>query len=423
MFSLFSKNKKPADQRDVTESEWKGGIVSGADALRRRRDVYGQALRFPAGESIQQDNSGGLSIKNRSGNIVKTVDRFDRETVFGWNPEGQMISVALATGESFKKIENGSWVRILDNGKLQVSAYEFSVLRDGTLRIGYGTANGSRFFRDSRLDGSATMLNEKGRLLALKADLASQHERLYKILDNLLRERLINNDQRQGMCDAYHALVRRVCLEEISKTQAAQTVFHINRLLEAGGNSPLGAQLCFMLAHELMFFSALPNEADTSDSLSVLIAQLYRHQPQQAAMLVAEMNIHKRYVTASGLTVKYIDELMHPVSRKRHEWSAPGQQKRFAESNRFLRVILVNIVEKSRIAKRAQKENLALIDEARRAFTTREFGRVFGRELADLFEHVTGTAANGLDFSSRKEIEKWDRANDAFNGHNSSEVA
>lgn len=423
MFSLFSKKKEAASQTSEGQSQWSGGIVSGADALRRRRDVYGQALRFPEGVSIQQDNSGGLSIKNRSGNIVKTVDRFDSETLFGWSPQGQMISVTLASGEHFKRADDGSWAKILDNNRLQVTALEFSVLRDGTLRVAYGGAEDSRFFRDRRLDGSESILNEKGRLVALKADLKGQFERLYRILDNLLRERLINNDQRQGLCDAYHALVRRVSLEEITETQAAQTIFHINRLLECCGNSPLGAQLCFMLAHELMFFCALPDEADKSDSLSVLIAQLYRHQPQQAAMLVAQMSMQKKYVTASGLTINYIDELMHPISRKRNEWTSAGAQKRFAESNRFLRVILVNIVEKARIAKKAQKENLALLDEARRAFSTREFGRVFARELADLFEHVTGLPAAGLDFSTPTETVTWGRANGAGNGHNSSEVA
>lgn len=375
---------------------------------RKRNDVYGKALRLPTGETIQQDNSGGLTVKNVFGQVIKTIDTKDNETLYQWSGDNQLIRAILPSGA------------VLDNSREKQCA----VLPDGTLRVRRLTTSGQQYEQDIRLDGSSLIYDEKGRIYLLKANLDVQYRRLYAVLNNLRATRLITNDQRQNMCDAYHALVRRVALEEITDTQAAQTVFHINRLLESCGNSPLGAQVCFMLSHELMFFSALPDETENSDGLSVLIGHLFRYRPDHAAMLVAEMSMYKRYITASGITVKYTEELMHPSVRKNKEWAtATAPQKRFAESNKFLRVVLVNIVEKSRMARRASKENLALLDEVRRALSTREFGRVFARELAELFEHVTGMSAVGLEFTARKEVEKLDRAIPSRSGHNSSVVA
>lgn len=378
--------------------------------LNKRRDVYGQAMRFPTGETYFQDNCGGLAIRDAEGRVVKTIDRLDRETRYEYKPDGSLVRVRMVDGRVFEKLESGCWTLALKSGSFKEVNNEFCVLDDGTLRVAYISASGARWHRDCRLDGSATIVNERGRITMLKADLKVQAKRLYAVLDTLRRERMISAEQHQSMCDAYHALTRRVLLEELTDTQAAQVLFHICRMLENAGASQFGTQVCFALAHELMFFSALPDEADNSDGLSVLIGHLFRHRPEQAAMLVADMSVYRHYNTASGLLIKWVDELMHPVTRRCREWSTPNsgelQKPRFQESNRLLRVVLVNIVEKARIARRAAKENLAMLDEARRAMSTREFGRVLKRELSELFEHVTGDSGQGLDYTSRKEMEK-----------------
>jgi hypothetical protein len=392
--------------------------------MRKRHDVYGDAFRFPAGETFHQDNAGGLWIKNSSGLIVKTINRYEAETKFVWEVESnELIGVVLPDGQPYKK-RNEVWYRVAESGTLEETDKTFRVLADGTLRVCYESAHGMRFAQDIRLDGSVVMLDERCRQVGLRVQLEVQRERLYKTLDNLRKVRLITCDQRQGLCDAYHAVTRRVALEELTEAQAAQTVFHITRLLENGGSSAFGAQVSFMLAHELMFFSALPDEAEDSDGLSVFIGHLFRHMPEHAAMVVADMSIFKKYITSTGLTVHYVEELMHPITRREKEWQcAAAEQKRFMESNRFLRVVLVNIIDRSRMARRSYKENLTALADSKRAMSTREFGKVFTRELSELFEHVTGASGASLDFTAKKEAEPLERAFAFAAGNNASEVA
>lgn len=360
--------------------KWTGELFQGVDALRKRRDITGQAMRFPAGETIFLDNTGGLTVRDRQGRIVKTISRNESEIQFEYDSDRMPVTALLPSGQ---RIEKG----------------QFKILNDGTLRLPVTTASGVISYRDFRLDGTVCLVNEKGRLTHLRVDIETQKAKFYAILDNLMRERIIKGEQHQHICDTMHALMRRIALDEITETEAAQTVYHINRLMESCGHSALTAQVCFMLAHELMFFSAFPDYTDKRDGLSALIGQLFRKCPSQAAMLVADMSLYRRYVTGCGITVNYIEELMSPLSRKQQEWTCSTDRPgKFLESNKFLRVVLVNVAEKLRITKRANKENLALLDEHRRSFSTKQFGKVFDRELTDLFQAVTGRPAQGVAF-------------------------
>jgi hypothetical protein len=396
--------------------------------MRRRRDIWGSTLRFPMGDTIFQDNAGGLIVKNRLGRVVKTVDRYEREFQFDWNSAGELVRVWTPGEVKYVKLEDeNQWIKIYPDQTIERTERDFQVLPDGALRTAFSTISGARYYRDLYLDGSSAVVSEHGRIRELQADLEVQRERLYTTLDALHRERRINYEQRQGVCDAFHALLRRVALEELSESQAAQTVFHICRLLESCGTSPLGAQICYMLSHEIMFFAALPDEAPSSDGLSALIRHLYRMCPEQVALLVADMSINHSYTTISGYSIKYVDELMHPISRRMKEWTVTDTDRRFVESNRFLRVVLVNVTSRM-IAEResARESNVADINSARsrqRSLSTREFGRVQTRELSQLFQEVTGVSGAHLTFETARDTEAPARSKECSKGHNSTVVA
>jgi hypothetical protein len=398
MFGIFSKRESSAP---VSDKHWSGRIANGPDCPGKRKDLNGRCLRFPTGEVIAQDNSGGLIVRNRSGNICKTVSRQGAETHFDYDFNNRLVRVSLHSGNAYVCAEDGIWSELRAGKECVRTELEFRLLTDGTLRVSAISQTGKPHCQDYRLDGSSIKINEKGRTTAISADLDVQRQRLYTILDNMQREHLILGDQRQALCDALHSLHRRVALDEITETEAAKTLYHIAQLLESGGHSPLGAQQCFLLAHELVFFAACPDFADNSDALSCLIAELFRRHPSHAAMLVADMSVHKRYVTSGGWTIKYVEELMNPHVRRKSEWASMVESRRFIESNRFLRVVLVNIVERLRLADRAS--NVALLDERRRMFSTREFGRVFERDLGRLWQQMTGLQCD-LDFNSFRKV-------------------
>lgn len=400
-----SLNKRGSHSAD-TYASWTGSIFAGADALRKRKDLSGQTLRFPTGEAMSLDNSGGLIVTNSQGQIVKTVSRTGAETSFSYT-DIQLSTVEMHNGRSYMKNEHGLWFEQVRGARIVETNLEFRVLLDGTLRVAYKAAEGR--YHDYRLDGTAILVNEKGRISALSTGLEVQHARIYATLDNMQRERLIDAEQRQAICDAMHSLSRRVALEEITSVEAGKTMYHVGRLLEASGRSPLSAQQCFMLAHEVLFFSACPEFAENTDALSCFIQKLLKYHPSHVAMLVAEMSIYKRYVTAGGWLINYVEELMNPRIRRNSEWTCSKDAgSRFMESNRFLRVVLVNVVERLRLAERST--NVALLADHRRMFTTREFGRVFGKDLNRLWQEVTGFEPTGLDFSDFKTKDQSDNA-------------
>src|SRR5438270_10499278 len=123
-------------------SRWTGQIVRGADALRRRHDLFGQTMRFPTGETFIQDNAGGLIIKDRHFRIIKVVDYLQNETSFSYDETGK-LSGAITSGGSL----------------LQAPGDEFKVLGDGTLRIAT-KCGATTVFRDFHLDGSVALIAE-----------------------------------------------------------------------------------------------------------------------------------------------------------------------------------------------------------------------------------------------------------------------
>ena len=386
------------------EKSWSGAIAQGADAMSKRRDLHAQMLRFPTGEAIIEDNGGGLSVRDSLGNIVRTISRNQQQIEFKYDGT-RLIEVSVVGGGKFRATADLKWEAQQKDGSFAPCSDGFRLLQDGTLRLGTVTPAQKYYFRDLFLDGSIRIADERGRTLSLKTDFEVQRQRLFVVLDNLQRERLINSDQRQSMCDAFHALARRVLLEEVTQVQAAQTIFYLARMLESSGRSPLGAQVCFMLAHEVMFFAALPDMADRTDGLGSLIQQIYRHEPARAAMIVADMSMYKRYVTASGVAIQYNESLMHPRYRKVHEWSDTIKSTpSFPESNDLIRVVLVNVVERIRLAQRTNDANMSLLDKRRRAFTTKEFGRIFDREFAALYQEVTGKSAEGIVFAAKPRL-------------------
>lgn len=401
-----------ANVTNIEDSDWTGGIVRGADAMRRRRDVYGATVRFPLGDSIVQDNTGGLVVKDQFGKIIKTVDRHDKETHYDYNFGGELIRVDLPNGESFAKIENNEWIKVHSDRIIERTNKSFDILPDGTLRILCATNNGVKYLRDISLDGSESVINEHGRITSVRTDLKVQIARLYTVLDNLHRERRINFEQRQGACDALHGLLRRMALEEISEEQAAQTLFHICRLLEASTISPFGVQFCYMLCREILYFAALPDEAQAPDGLCALIRELYRRHPEQVANLVTDMGVSKSYATMSGVVVQYVDELMHPISRRMQEWTIMEDGGQTIESNRFLRVVLVNVLHRSRL------DRVPNTSDPRKALSTREFGRVKSRELGELYEQVTGFKAEGITFKAPQAKEDLERSIPFIGGQN-----
>lgn len=387
---------------DSDYSEFCSGIIRGADSLRKRRDVYGATVRFPFGDTMVQDNAGGIIVKDRTGRITKTIDHNDKETKYEHDAQGNLVRLELPTGERFSKIENQRfWFRLHPDSILERTSKRFSVLSDGTLRVTCHTTKGTVYHQDSRLDSSKLVINEFGRITQLETNLEVQILRLYNVLDNLTRERRIKSEQRQGACDALHALLRRVALDEIASQQAAQTIFHICRLLEMSTSSPLAVQSSYVLAREILHFAALPDECDSSDGLCMLIGELYRKAPEQVANLVADMGVRGSYSTMTGVAVDYVDELMHPIARRMNEWTVPENLEESVESNRFLRVVLVNIIQKSRF-----ERVVATGADARRSLSTREFGMVRERELLDLFEQITGQRATGVMLRRRPEKSK-----------------
>jgi hypothetical protein len=150
-------------------------------------------------------------------------------------------------------------------------------------------------------------------------------------------------------------------------------------------------QSCYVLSREIMYFAALPDECDSSDGLSMLIRELYRKAPEQVANLVADMGVRQTYSTMTGISVEYVDELMHPIARKANEWTLAENVEEVVESNRFLRVVLVNICQKSRL-----ERVVTSVADVRRSLSTREFGMVRERDLLDLFEQITGQRAMGV---------------------------
>jgi YD repeat-containing protein len=381
------------------ESAFTGDIMRGAHAMRKRRDIYGSTVRFPHGDSILMNNAGGLIIKNQYGRIVKTVDRNDRETTFGWDLGGELSRVDLPDGQSFAKIENNEWIKVHPDQIIERTAKEFAIKSDGTLRTTCYTNSGVKYYRETLLDGSESVINENGRITSISTDIQVQMTRFYVVLENLHRERHINYIQRQGACDALHGLLRRVALEEITEDQGAQTLYHLCRLLESSSTSALGAQCSYMLSREILFYAASPDQASVQDGLCALIRELYRMHPEQVANLVADMAVSQSYATMNGVTVKYVDELMHPTARRLTEWTIAEEHDEAVESNRFLRVVLVNIINKSRIVRMPNQP------DPRRDLSTREFGRVRTRELTELYEQVTGFKAEGLLFKSPKQTE------------------
>ena len=401
---MFGTLLKPPVAAAVRETSWSGAIAHGADAVRKRRDLHAQMLRFPTGEAIVEDNAGGIAVRDSLGNIIRTISRNQQQIEYKY--EGtRLTQVKIAGGATFRSRPDLKWEVEQKDGSFAICSESFRLLQDGTLRIGTVTAGQKYHFREIFLDGSVRMADERGRTLSLKTNFEVQRQRLFVVLDNLQRERLINSDQRQSMCDAYHALARRVLLAEVTEAQAAQTIFCLTRMLESSGRSSLGAQVCFMLAHEVMFFAALPDMVDRTDGLGSVIQQIYRHEPARAAMMVADMSVYKRYVTSSGLAVQYNETLMHPHYRKQHEWSDTFKATpSFPESNNLIRVVLVNIVKRTRLAQRTNSDNRALLDKRRRAFTTKEFGQVFDREFASMYQEVTGKAADAIVFAAKPKL-------------------
>jgi YD repeat-containing protein len=400
------------------ESGWTGGIMRGAAGMRKRRDIYGSTVRFAHGDSIVMDNVGGLVIKNQHGRIIKTIDRHDQETRFGWDLGGELTRIDFPDGQCFAKIEFDEWIKVHPDQIIERTAKAFAVLPDGTLRTTCYTNNGVRYYRDARLDGSEAVINENGRITAVTADLKVQTARFYAVLEHLHRDRHINYVQRQGACDALYGILRRVSLEEITELQAAQTLYHLCRLLESCSTSALGAQCSYMLSREILLFAASPDLASAEDGLSTLIRELYRRHPEQVANLVADMGVEKSYATMNGVVVEYVDELMHPTARRLTEWTISETHDESVESSRFVRVVLVNILEKSRL------QRITKAADAHRSLSTREFGRVKSRELADVYEQITGFAAEGISFKAPNQTDLVECSIGFSKGQNkSSEVA
>lgn len=129
--------------------------------------------------------------------------------------------------------------------------------------------------------------------------------------------------------------------DNLSPAEIAKTYREIDRLLEAKGDKPLGAQQRKGLAEQIMRQAADPTTIDqgrhNTCSMATVEARMYTRNPSDAAKLVADVALTGQYVSSYGSKVR-VNPGAHDESRNRS--TLDGQRSHASE---IFQVTAVNV--------------------------------------------------------------------------------